>query len=111
MTVWTWVLVGLAAAGVLLPLVPMVAIVRSAMRLRSRVAALSQSRLITSLESLELQGARLESIAGQAPPLAARARSALRTIHEATAPARFAPMRDAVRSAGAEIAQLTSELR
>ena len=111
MSLWTWVLVGLVAAGVLLPLFPAVACLRSALRLRSRVAALQQSRLVTSLESMQLQAARLEGIAAQAPPLAARARTAVETIRQAGAPSRWMPMRDALRDSGAEISQLAADLR
>lgn len=111
MSAWTWALVGLAAAGVLLPLFPAVAILRSALHLRSRVAALQQSRLITSLESMQLQAARLESIAAQAPPLLARAKAAAETIRQSAAASRWTPMRDALGSAGEEISRLSIELR
>lgn len=111
MSSWTWVLIGLCAAGVLLPLVPLVSVLRLALRLRSRVNDLQNARLITSLESLQLQRARLESIAAQAAPLAQRAQAAAETIRTSPAAADYPEMRESLGAAGAEISGLITALR
>jgi hypothetical protein len=111
MSAWTWVLIGLCAGGVLLALIPLVAVVRLALRLRSRVNNLQNARLFTALESLQLQRAHFESIAAQAAPLAQRAQRAVETIRASAATAAYADMRDSLRSAGADISELIAALR
>lgn len=111
MSAWTWVLIGLCAAGVLLPLVPLVTVIRLALRLRSRVNDLQNARLFTSLESLQLQRAHLESIAAQAAPLTQRAIAAAETIRASAAAAAYPEMRESLRDAGAEISGLIAALR
>ena len=111
MSAWTWVLIGLSVVGVLLPLVPLVTVIRLALRLRSRVNELQRARLFTSLESLNLQRAHLESIASQAAPLAQRAQAAVETIRASSVTSGYPVMREALRSAGAEITSLVDALR
>lgn len=111
MSAWTWVLIGLSAAGVLLALVPLFTVLKLARRLRSRVNDLQQARLFTSLESLNLQRAHLESIAADAAPLVARARMAVETIRESAQASGYSDMRDAMQSAGTEISALVEDLR
>lgn len=111
MSVWTWVLIGLCAVGVFLPLVPLVAVLRLALRLRSRARDLQNARLFTSLESLELQRARLEAIAGRAAPLAQRAQSAAQTIRTSASAAAYPAMRESLGAAGAEISGLIADLQ
>lgn len=103
---WTWVLIGLCAAGVLLPLVSLIPVLRLASRLNSRVRDLQQSRLFTSVESLQLQRAHFESIAAKAAPLALRAQAAVEIMRKSPAAAGSGEMREALRSAGAEISEL-----
>ena len=62
MTIWTWVLVGLAAAGLLLAWYGLCAALISAQRVRRHVTAIRRSQFVLSLESLGLQGNRLASI-------------------------------------------------
>ena len=111
MTLWTWVLVGLCALAVILALVPVYSVVRLTRRLRSRVDALQQARLFASLESLNLQRARLESIAAKAAPLAVRAQAAVASLKSSTQSSGLPEMRDAMQSAGAEIDSLAETLR
>lgn len=111
MSAWTWVLIGLCAAGVLLPVVPLVAVVRLALRLRARVNNLQNARLFASLESLQMQRAHLESIAAQAAPLAQRAQAAAQTLRTSAAAAAYPEMRESLRSAGAEISGLIEVLQ
>lgn len=111
MSGWTWVLIGLCAAGVLLPLVSLVPVLRLALRLNSRVRDLQQSRLFTSIESLKLQRAHLEAVAAKAAPLAQRAQAAFDNLRTSPVAAGSGEMREALRSAGAEISELVNTLR
>lgn len=109
MSAWTWVLVGLCAAGVLFPIIPLVVVLRLALRLSSRVRDLQHSRLMTSIESLQLQRAHLESIAAKAAPLAQRSQAAIETIGSSTSG--YLEVREALRSTGEEISELVTTLR
>lgn len=111
MNAWTWVLIGLSAAGVVLALVPLVTVVRLALRVRSRVNALQQARLFTSLESLQLQRAHLESTAAKAAPLGRRAKAAIETLRSTGESSGYPQAREALSNAGAEISELLTELR
>lgn len=111
MSVWTWVLIGLCALGVILPLVPFLAVLRLALRLRSRLSDLQQARLFTSLESLKLQRAHLEATSARAAALAARAQAALTVIRGSAESSGYLQMRDAMQSAGSEIESLVETLR
>ncbi len=111
MSAWTWVLVGLCAAGAVLPLVPAVIALRLTVRIRSRVSELQRARLFTSLESLELRRARLLHIAGEARPLTQRAKVAIEGIRSSASDSGADRMRDAMQTAGAETAALLEALR
>ncbi len=110
MSFWTWVLVGLCAGGVLLPLMSVVPVLRRAARLRRRMETLQQARLFTSLESLNLQKARLQHLNRQAEPLVERAHAAIETLAGSTSRT-SAGMRDALESTGAAIRDLVSAMR
>lgn len=111
MSIWTWVSIGLCAAGAVLPLVSAVIVLIRALRLRSRVNDLQQSRLFTSMQALELQRAHLEHVAAEALPLAQRAQTAVAQIRASVNESGYSHMRDALQSAGAEISALTQALR
>jgi biopolymer transport protein ExbB/TolQ len=111
MSVWTWVLIGLCALSVLLVLASIVPVVRLALRLRARVNNLKNARVLASAESLQLQAKRLQRIAGEAAPLADRARDALTRIRATADEADYPVMRDALESTGAEIDALIQTLR
>lgn len=111
MSVWTWVLIGLCAAGAVLPLVSAIAVLRIALRLSRRVNELQHARLFTSLESLQLQSARLQSISEEAAPLAQRAQNAVQQIRTSLNDPAFLQIRDALQSSGAEIRALADSLR
>lgn len=111
MTAWTWVLIGLCAAGVLLAITSVIPVIRLALRLRSRINALQHARLFTSMEALQLQTKRLQHIAEQAAPLAQRAQAAIQKIRHGADDAGSVQMRDALQSAGAEITELLEALR
>lgn len=111
MSAGTWVLTGLCVAGVILPLIGALIVLRLALRLRSRASRLQHARLFTSLESLQLQSNRLQLLAVRAAPLTRRAQAAIQTIASARSASGYPQMRDALQSAGAEISALISDLR
>ncbi len=111
MSAWTWVLIGLCAAGALLALAQIIPVLRLALRLRSRVQGLQNARLFTSMESLALQSKRLEHLARQAAPLALRAQDAVAQIRASSEAAGYTGMRHAMQDAGAEISSLLEALR
>ena len=108
---WTWVLTGLCLAGVLLGLAYVIPVVRLLLRVRARVENLQHSRLLTSAQALELQRKRLEHTAREAAPFVVRAQTALEIIRTSPSAAGIGTMRDALRSAGAEITALSETLR
>lgn len=111
MYAWTWVLTGLCLAGVLLGLAYAVPVIRLALRVRTRIENLQHSRLFTSAQALELQRKRLEHTAREAAPLAVRAQAAIEIIRTSPSAAGADAVRDALRSAGAEITALSETLR
>jgi hypothetical protein len=111
MSVWTWVLIGLCAAGVLLALVSAVPVVRLALRLRERVKNLQNAQLFTSMEALELQRKRLEHAAREAAPLVKRAQATAEQLRAGAADSQYAQMRASLENAGAEITALFEALR
>ena len=111
MSDWTWVLLGLCVAGLLLPIVPAILVLRGVMRVRSRTNALKNSRLFTSLEALQLQSVRLQHVAAEAAPLAKRAQTAIETIRSSSAASGTAQARASLQYAGAEITGLLEDLR
>lgn len=111
MSVWTWLLIGMCAAGVLLALASAVPVLRLALRIRTRVKNLQNARLLTSMEALQLQSKRLQHTAREAAPLAERAQVAVERIRASARDAGYVQMRDALQSAGAEITALLEALR
>ena len=111
MNLWSWVLIGLCAAGALLALGSVIPVLRISTRVQNRVSDLQHARLFTALESLELQNARLQNLSQQLAPLSIRARAAIATIRANTSAANYAPMTNALRSAGAQIHDLFEALR
>jgi hypothetical protein len=111
MSAWTWVLIGLSAAGVLLALAPVIPLLRLALRLRSRMNHLQNARLFTSLESFDVQRKHFEHVAQEADSLAQRAQRAMEQLRASANESGYAQMQDALRSAGEELSQLLVALR
>ena len=111
MNLWTWVLIGLCAAGVLLVLASAIAVLRIALRLRNRLNDLQNARLFTALESLELQNARLQHLSAQAAPLAQRAQTAVQRIRVSFSGQSYAQIRESLQSTGAAVRDLFADLR
>jgi hypothetical protein len=111
MSLWSWVLVGLCAAGALLALGSVAPVLRLALRLKNRVNDMQHARLFTALESLKLQNARLENLSEQLPPLSKRAQEAIDELRSSTSSATYAEMTNALQSTGEEIKVLLEALR
>jgi hypothetical protein len=111
MNAWTWVLTGLCIAGVALPIIGALVAVRLVFRVRSRIPELRHARLFTSLESLRLQGARLQLLAQRAAAVSQRAQTAIETIRSAAGASGYTRMHAALQAAGAEISALITALR
>ena len=111
MSAWTWVLIGLCAAGVLLALAPVIPLLLLTLRVRSRVDELQRARLFTSLESLDVQGKHLEHVAQEADSLARRAQRAMEQLRASANESGYAQMQDALQATGEEISQLLVNLR
>lgn len=77
MTVWLWILIGLCAAGVLLPAVALLQALVSALRLQKRFDVLRESSFVTKLESLQIQLDRLSRTSQAIEELKRRADAAL----------------------------------
>jgi hypothetical protein len=111
MSVWTWVLVGLCVVGALLAVAALVIVAVQALKLRARVRELQNSRLFMSLESLQLQSARLSRLSTQVQPLTQRAKAAVAQIQDCVEESGAPQARAALQQTGAEISALMDELR
>lgn len=111
MSAWTWVLVGLSAAGVLLAAGSVIAVVLQALRLRSKVAAVRTRPLFHSLESLQLQGSRLSRLAATVQPLAKRAQAAVSSIQESARILSLPQARVSLERTGEDVRELIEDLR
>lgn len=83
MTIWTWALITLCAAGIVLALVSSAIALADALRLNRRVRELRTSPFVTKLESLQIQVARISRIPDDAERLSKRAQAALESLREA----------------------------
>lgn len=110
MSAWTWVLIALSVAGAGLALASLVVVLLTALRVRAKMQALAGRPLFLSLESLQLQSARLSQLAPQMEPLAARSTAAVASIQESARILRLTDARAALETAGAELRALVEDL-
>ena len=82
MSLWLWVLVVLAAAGLLAAVVGAAMALTGIVRLQRRVAALRQSSLVTKLESLQIQVTRLTRLSNDVEDLRRRAEGAIDSLRK-----------------------------
>jgi hypothetical protein len=111
MSAWLWVLIALCAAGVLLALVSLIPVITAALRLRTKVRDLQRRPLFLSMQSMQLQAARLSHTAAQAQPLVERGRAAVAAIEQSAAALQLPDAQRELRDAGAELQTLSEELR
>jgi hypothetical protein len=108
---WTWVLVALCAAGVLAAVIPAISVALAASKISKRVAALKQSRLSLSLQSLTIQSNRLAQLSADAALLVSRAQTAVEAIRANVEIIKMPQARDALAFAGEQIRSLVRDLR
>jgi|GEM_PF-4678642 len=111
MSVGLWVLVGLSAAGMLLALVAVIAVVVQALRLRKHVRELKDSPLTVTLLGLRIQANHLSHALQRARPLTQRAGAAVGVIQNAAQEAGLPQARAAMQQTGAELSTLADDLR
>lgn len=111
MSVWAWVLVGLCVVGALLAVTSLVIVAAQALKLRARVRELQNSRLFMSLESLQLQSARLSRLSTQVQPLTRRAQAAVAEMQACVEESGMPQARAALQETGAQISALMDDLR
>lgn len=111
MSVWAWVLVGLCVVGALLAVTSLVIVAVQALKLRARVRELQNSRLFMSLESLQLQSARLSRLSTQVQPLTQRAQAAVTQMQACVEESGVPQARAALQETGAQISALMDDLR
>ncbi|MFN2450290.1 MAG: hypothetical protein ABR508_10985 [Candidatus Baltobacteraceae bacterium] len=108
---WAAVCASLAAAGIILALFSLLALVTPALRLRRRVDALSNSRLARSLEGLQRESQRMRLFGARVAPLRERAGAAAASIAQSRRELELPHARRALDQAGRDIAALVDELR
>lgn len=111
MSPWTWVLIGLCVAGVLLALGSVVPVVLGALRVKKKIDAIKQRPLFLSIDSLRVQASHLSHSAAQIKPLADRTQSAIASIRRSARESGVAESRSALELTGAELHELYEELR
>jgi hypothetical protein len=111
MSVWTWVLIGLCAAGVLLALGSIVPVIFAALRLRAKLKSIQDRPVFTAAQLLPVQGAHLAKAAADARPLVERAQAAVESIRYSAEHSGYAESRRALEETGSELNDLFSDLR
>lgn len=111
MSAWTWVLVGLCAAGALLALGSTIPVLLAVFRVRAKMQDMKRRPVFLALESLRVQGAHLSKTAADARPLVARAQTAATTIQLSLAESGAIESRLALERAGAGLHDLYDDLR
>jgi hypothetical protein len=110
-TLGTWLLVGLCAAGFILAIAYVIPVFLAVKQLRARLEALKHSRLFVSAMSLQLQANRFSRIAERARAVAQRGSTAVASIETSVEEIRMPQAREAIGGAGAGIVELAEDLR
>ena len=111
MTIWLWILIGLCAAGLLLFALGAILALLQGLRVAKRFSLLSESPVVTKLESLQLQAERLARTAAEAAALQERAAAAVSGIKNSFAMSGTSAARDAAVSAKEALRALVEDLR
>jgi len=110
MNLWLWILVGLAAAGLLTAIFGAVVALTGIVRLQRRLAALRESSFVTKLESLQIQLARLSRVSNDAEDLRLRADSAIESLRKTPELAGMTEIKNSWRQCAAQIRAIVAEL-
>lgn len=111
MSTGLWVLVILAAAGLLLIVAGVIPALLAMRRVLSHADEIQHSRLMVSLDALQRESLRFTALRKRVQPLQKRASNAIEQIRGEAGQLREVPGGDALAQAGAEIRALTEDLR
>lgn len=111
MSLWTWLLIGLCAAGILLAIGSTIPVILAALGLRAKLKSVQNQPLFNAAQSLSIEEAHLAKVAADARPLAQRAQAAVQSIRQSRADSRLPEARRALEDAGADLRDLYSDLR
>lgn len=111
MNLWTWLLIGLCAVGVLVAIGSVVAVIRSALRLRAKLKNLQSRPIFVAPQMLSIQAAHLGKVASDAQPLVQRAQAAVKSIRRSGTDSGLPEARRALEDAGEDLRELYSDLR
>jgi ABC-type multidrug transport system fused ATPase/permease subunit len=110
MSLWLWVLVVLAAAGVLTAITGAVMALTGVARLQRRLAALRKSSFVTKLESLHIQMERLARVSSDTEDLRRRADAATESLRNTPELAGVSDIRNSWLQCVAQIRAIVGEL-
>lgn len=110
MSLWFWIFVALAAAGIIAAIVGLTVAMIGIVRLQRRIAALRDSSFVNRLESFQLQFARLSRLGGDAESLRARAETAVESLRQTPELAGVAKLRTAWLECAAQVRAVVQEL-
>ena len=111
MSAWTWLLIALSAAGVLLAVSSLAIVAVGALALRAKMQAMARRPLFLSLEGLQLQALRLAQLPDRTQPLTARAQTALVSIRESLEAFSMPRARRSLEPAVRDVKALSQDLR
>ena len=109
MSIWLWILIGLCAAGMLLPIIASLQTLILAVRLQKRLNALRESSFVTKLESLQIQLDRFSRTTDSIEELKRRAERAQQLIRTSLRDL-IDPIAGVVNSTRADLTALKEEL-
>jgi hypothetical protein len=110
MSLWLWMLIVPAAAGLVAAIAGSTIAVIGIVRLQRRLTALGQSSFVTKVESLQIQAARLTRISGDVNDLQRRAEAAIESLRRTPEAAGATNIRDAWAQCAAQFRTIVQEL-
>ena len=111
MNLYLWILVGLAAAGLILVLIPLPGLIGALLKVKRHAESLRQSQLFLSAQSLAIQGQRFSKYPAEAQPLMKRATGALDVAKISIDELRLERARQSLAQTGDDLRALGRDLR
>jgi len=111
MSPWTWVLIALSAAGVVLAFVSVALVALAFVRLKKRIDAIRRSQLFLSVKSLQIQGERLRRTAERGRAVTNRSALAAQTMRDSVEHSGVTQTKTALADAGSDMQRLFVALR
>jgi len=110
MSLWLWVLIVFAAAGLAAAIAGAVIAIAGIVQLQRRLIALRQSSFVTKVESLQIQAARLTRISDDVNDLQRRADAAIASLRATPNLAGVQQLRDAWAQCALQFRAIVQEL-